>query len=52
VRELVESELENLQLGVQITRMRAAANLSQAKLAARAERARRKFRLRRMNRTI
>jgi len=37
LRELVESELENLQLGVQITRMRAAANLSQAKLAARAE---------------
>jgi transcriptional regulator with XRE-family HTH domain len=37
LRELVESELEKLQLGVQIAKMRAAANLSQTKLAARAE---------------
>lgn len=36
-RELVESELENLQLGVQIAKLRAAENLSQTKLAARAE---------------
>ncbi len=37
LRELVESELENLQLGVQIAKLRAAENLSQTKLAARAE---------------
>ena len=37
LRELVESEMEKLQLGVQIAKMRAAANLSQTKLAARAE---------------
>src|SRR5882762_10064986 len=37
LRELVESELENLQLGVQIAKLRAAQNLSQTKLAARAE---------------
>jgi transcriptional regulator with XRE-family HTH domain len=36
-RELVESELENLQLAVQIAKLRAAENLSQTKLAARAE---------------
>jgi transcriptional regulator with XRE-family HTH domain len=36
-RELIESELENLQLGVQIAKLRAAENLSQTKLAARAE---------------
>src|SRR5260370_34956751 len=37
LRGLVESELENLQLGVQIAKMQAAENLSQTKLAARAE---------------
>ena len=37
LRELVESELENLQLGVQIAKLRAEENLSQTKLAARAE---------------
>jgi DNA-binding XRE family transcriptional regulator len=37
LRELVETELENLQLGVQIAKLRAAENLSQTKLAARAE---------------
>ena len=37
LRELVESELENLQLGVQIAKLRAAENMSQTKLAARAE---------------
>src|SRR5580698_4914058 len=37
LRELVESELENLQLGVQIAKLRAAENLSQTKLAAMAE---------------
>jgi DNA-binding XRE family transcriptional regulator len=37
LRELVERELENLQLGVQIAKLRAAENLSQTKLAARAE---------------
>jgi hypothetical protein len=37
LRELVEAELENLQLGVQIAKLRAAENLSQTKLAARAE---------------
>src|SRR5580698_1554645 len=37
LRELVESELENLQLGVQIAKLRAAENLSQTKLAAKAE---------------
>jgi antitoxin PrlF len=37
VRELVEAELENLQLGVQIAKLRAAENLSQTKLAAKAE---------------
>jgi transcriptional regulator with XRE-family HTH domain len=36
-RELVESELENLHLGVPIAKLRAAENLSQTKLAARAE---------------
>ncbi len=36
-RELVEAELENLQLGAQIAKLRAAENLSQTKLAARAE---------------
>jgi DNA-binding transcriptional regulator YiaG len=36
LRELVESELENLQL-VQIAKLRAAGNLSQTKLAAKAE---------------
>src|SRR5258707_13380333 len=35
-REWIESELENLQLGVQIAKLRAAENLSQTKLAARA----------------
>jgi hypothetical protein len=34
LRELVESELENLRLGVQIAKLRAAENLSQTKLAA------------------
>jgi transcriptional regulator with XRE-family HTH domain len=37
LRELVESELENLHLGVQIAKLRAAENLSQTKLAAKAE---------------
>ena len=37
LRGLVESELENLQLGVQIAKLRAEENLSQTKLAARAE---------------
>ncbi len=37
LRELVESELENLQLGVQIAKLRAKENLSQTKLAAKAE---------------
>ena len=37
LRELLETELENLQLGVQIAKLRAAENLSQTKLAARAE---------------
>jgi transcriptional regulator with XRE-family HTH domain len=37
LRELVERELENLQLGVQIAKLRAAENLSQTRLAARAE---------------
>jgi transcriptional regulator with XRE-family HTH domain len=37
LRELVESELENLQLAVQIAKPRAAEKLSQTKLAARAE---------------
>src|SRR5258708_22202468 len=37
LRELEESELENLQLGVQIAKLRAEENLSQTKLAAKAE---------------
>ena len=37
LRELVESDLENLQLGVQIAKLRAAENMSQTKLAAGAE---------------
>jgi transcriptional regulator with XRE-family HTH domain len=37
LRELVERELENLQLGVQIAKLREEENLSQTKLAARAE---------------
>jgi DNA-binding XRE family transcriptional regulator len=37
LRKLVEIELENLQLGVQIAKLRAAENLSQTKLAAKAE---------------
>jgi transcriptional regulator with XRE-family HTH domain len=37
LRELVESELENLQLGVQIAKLRAEGKLSQTKLAAKAE---------------
>ena len=37
LRELVENELENLQLGVRIAKLRAAGNLSQTKLAAKAE---------------
>jgi plasmid maintenance system antidote protein VapI len=37
LRELVETELENLQLGVQIAKLRAAENLSQTKLAAMAD---------------
>jgi transcriptional regulator with XRE-family HTH domain len=37
LRGLVETELQNLQLGVQIAKLRAAENLSQTKLAARAE---------------
>jgi hypothetical protein len=35
LRELVETELDNLQLGVQIAQLRAEENLSQTKLAAR-----------------
>lgn len=37
LRELVEQELANLQLGVQIARLRAEENLSQTKLAALAD---------------
>jgi DNA-binding Xre family transcriptional regulator len=37
LRELVEREIENLQLGVQIAKLRSAENLSQTKLAAKAE---------------
>lgn len=37
LRELVERELENLQLGVQIAKLREEEKLSQTKLAARAE---------------
>jgi transcriptional regulator with XRE-family HTH domain len=37
LRELVETELDNLQLGVQIPQLRAEENLSQTKLAANAE---------------
>jgi transcriptional regulator with XRE-family HTH domain len=37
LRELVERELENLQLGVQIAKLRKEEKLSQTKLAARAE---------------
>src|SRR5712664_3664491 len=37
LRELVEGELENLQLGVQIAKLRAEEKLSQTKLAALAE---------------
>lgn len=37
LRELVEAELENLQLGVQIAKLRTAGKLSQTKLAAKAE---------------
>jgi transcriptional regulator with XRE-family HTH domain len=37
LRELVERELENLQLGVQIAKLREKEKLSQTKLAARAE---------------
>ena len=37
LRELVESELENLQLGAQIAKLRTAENMSQTKLATRAE---------------
>jgi DNA-binding XRE family transcriptional regulator len=37
MRELVEQELENLQVGVQIAKLRAEENLSQTKLAAKAE---------------
>jgi len=37
MRELVERELENLQVGVQIAKLRAEENLSQTKLAAKAE---------------
>jgi transcriptional regulator with XRE-family HTH domain len=37
LRKLVESELENLHLGVQIAKLRAEENLSQTKLAAKAE---------------
>ena len=36
-RELVERELEHLQVGVQIAKLRAEENLSQTKLAAKAE---------------
>jgi DNA-binding XRE family transcriptional regulator len=37
MRGLVERELENLQVGVQIAKLRVEENLSQTKLAARAE---------------
>jgi len=37
MRGLVERELENLQVGVQIAKLRAEENLSQTKLAAKAE---------------
>jgi transcriptional regulator with XRE-family HTH domain len=37
LRELVERELDSLQLGVQIAKLRASEKLSQTKLAARAE---------------
>jgi transcriptional regulator with XRE-family HTH domain len=37
VQELLETELENLHLGVQIAKLRVAENLSQTKLAAKAE---------------
>ena len=37
LRELIEQELASLQLGVQITRLRAEENLSQTKLAALAD---------------
>ena len=37
LRDLVEKELENLRIGIQIARLRAQGNLSQTKLAARAE---------------
>jgi transcriptional regulator with XRE-family HTH domain len=37
LRALVEKELDSLQLGVQIAKLRAAENMSQTKLAARAE---------------
>jgi DNA-binding XRE family transcriptional regulator len=37
MQELVERELENLQVGVQIAKLRAEENLSQTKLAAKAE---------------
>jgi DNA-binding XRE family transcriptional regulator len=37
MREFVEQELENLQVGVQIAKLRAEENLSQTKLAAKAE---------------
>jgi transcriptional regulator with XRE-family HTH domain len=37
MRELVERELENLRVGVQIAKLRAEENLSQTKLAAKAE---------------
>jgi DNA-binding XRE family transcriptional regulator len=37
MRDLVEQELENLQLGLQIAKLRAEENLSQTKLAAKAE---------------
>jgi hypothetical protein len=37
LRELVENELENLQLGVPIAKLRAEENLRQTKLAAMAE---------------
>jgi DNA-binding XRE family transcriptional regulator len=37
LRDLVEKELDSLQLGVQIAKLRAAENMSQTKLAARAE---------------
>ena len=37
LRDLVEKELDSLQLGVQIAKLRTAENMSQTKLAARAE---------------